>query len=118
MTVIQLQDTQQDNTLDACHVKAKCTVADMTLGEAAHQMIAPSTIVKQEHWQLVKSCHPLAPHLEPKLQLQRSNQLTGLNRVTGLQVVHAAPQGGLADTSFAPFNCVSWGSMQCSTTTS
>lgn len=88
------------------------------LVKAARQMIAPSIIVKQEHGQLAKSCHPLAPHLEPKLQLQRSNQLTGFHRVTGLPVVHAAPQGGLADTAFAPFNCVSWGSMQCSTTTS
>jgi len=49
--------------VQACHVNARCTVADMTLSEAARQFIAPPTIVLQEHWQLVKSCHPLAPHL-------------------------------------------------------
>ncbi|KAL0027512.1 hypothetical protein WJX77_007055 [Trebouxia sp. C0004] len=60
--------------------RARCTVADMTLSEAACQLIAPSTIapstiVTQERWQLAESCLSLAPHLmsqKLKLQLQHS----------------------------------------------
>ena len=36
----------------------------------------------------------------------------------GPQAVRAAPQGGLADSAFAPSNSVSRGSMQCSMNTS